>query len=265
MATTRLNLECVLKASELMPLSLGLIGGTGALDLLSAKRSFVVTTDWGDPSSALTEVCLGLADSPVRAWMIQRHGNPHHIPPHRVNYRANIDALKQAGVQQVIAINAVGGIDPKLKPGDLVLVDQLIDYTWGRAHTFSDDASHPLEHIEFAHPYAGKTFEQLKVAARSAGVSVYERGCYGATQGPRLETAAEIRRMAQDGCDVVGMTGMPEAALAREAGLDYASICIIANPAAGLEAEPISLEALHAVLDRSMAKVAHWLAHFGAL
>mgnify|MGYP000403136586 FL=1 len=251
-----------MKASELSKISLGLIGGTGALNLFSPKASFVVTTDWGDPSSALTEVSVGRADASMSAWMIQRHGNPHRIPPHRVNYRANIDALKQAGVQQIISINAVGGIDPNFAPGDLVLVDQLIDYTWGRAHTFSDDVSHTLEHVEFGNPYEGRTFEQLKVAAKSAGVAVHVGGCYGATQGPRLETAAEIKRMAHDGCDVVGMTGMPEAGLAREAGLDYASICIIANPAAGLEAEPIRLEELHAVLDRSMGKVAHWLSHF---
>lgn len=253
-----------MKASELNPLSYGVIAGTGAMDLFSPQASYVVTTPWGDPSSALTEVSLGAAEAPMTAWMIQRHGNPHRIPPHRVNYRANIHALKQAGVEHVIAINAVGGIDPSLKPGDLVLVDDLIDYTWGRAHTFSDDASQPLAHIEFARPYAGRMREKLIAAARLANVAVHVGGCYGATQGPRLETAAEIKRMAQDGCDVVGMTGMPEAGLAREAGLDYASVCIVANPAAGLEAEPISLEALHAVLDQSMAKVAHWLGHLEA-
>ncbi len=250
-----------MKASALNPLRLGVIAGTGAMDLFSPQASYVVTTSWGDPSSALTEVSLGSAGTALPAWMIQRHGNPHRIPPHRVNYRANIDALRQAGVEHVIAINAVGGIDPKLAPGDLVLVDDLIDYTWGRAHTFSDGVSQPLAHIEFATPYAGVLRENLIRAAKQADVSVHVGGCYGATQGPRLETAAEIRRMAQDGCDVVGMTGMPEAGLAREAGLDYASICIVANPAAGLEAEPISLEALHAVLDQSMAKVTQWLAH----
>lgn len=248
-----------MKASELNPLLYGVIAGTGAMDLFAPKTSYVVTTPWGDPSSALTEVSLGSASAPLPAWMIQRHGNPHRIPPHRVNYRANIDALKQAGVQHVIAINAVGGIDPNLGPGDLVLVDDLIDYTYGRVHTFSDDASQPLAHIEFARPYAGLMREKLIAAAQSANVAVHVGGCYGATQGPRLETAAEITRMAQDGCHVVGMTGMPEAGLAREAGLDYASVCIVANPAAGLEVEPISLEALHAVLDQSMAKVARWL------
>lgn len=254
-----------MNASELNPLSYGVIAGTGAMGLFSPRSSYVVTTPWGDPSSALTEVSLGSADASLPAWMIQRHGNPHRIPPHRVNYRANIDALKQAGVQHVMAINAVGGIDPNLKPGDLVLVDDLIDYTWGRAHTFSDDASQRLAHIEFARPYAGLMREKLIAAAELANVAVHVGGCYGATQGPRLETAAEIRRMAQDGCHVVGMTGMPEAGLAREAGLDYASVCIVANPAAGLEAEPISLEALHAVLDQSMAQVARWLEHLAPL
>lgn len=247
-----------MRASELESRLLGVIGGTGALSLFSAGDCYVVETEWGQPSSAMSEITLG-AQAQIPAWLIQRHGNPHRIPPHRVNYRANIAALKDAGVRHIIAINAVGGISPRYAPGDLVLVDDLIDYTWGRAHTFSDGPEHVLEHIEFAHPYQGPMWEALKRASDKANLSVHVGGCYGATQGPRLETAAEIKRMAQDGCDVVGMTGMPEASLAREAGIDYACICVVANPAAGLEAEPITMEALHAVLDESMGRVSQWL------
>jgi len=247
------------KAEQLSPLKVGVIAGTGALELFESGQDAVVTTNWGEPSSALTRVTLGANGRPIDAWMIQRHGNPHRIPPHRVNYRANIAALQQAGVEHVISINAVGGIRSEYKPGDLVLVDQLIDYTWGRAHTFSDGADQALLHVEFGNPYEGVMWQALAKAAQEAQVTVHLGGCYGATQGPRLETAAEIGRMANDGCDVVGMTGMPEAGLAREAGLDYASIAVVANPAAGLEAEPISLEALHAVLDGAMGKVGRWL------
>ncbi len=249
-----------MRAGELEKRRVGVIGGTGALSLFQAGDCFVVETDWGSPSSAISEITLGSEHRLTPAWLIQRHGNPHRIPPHRVNYRANIAALKEAGVQHIIAINAVGGISTDYAPGDLVLVDDLIDYTWGRAHTFSDGPEAPLNHIEFAHPYEGPMWDALKAAAIDANVKVHFGGCYGATQGPRLETAAEIKRMAQDGCDVVGMTGMPEASLAREAGMDYACICVVANPAAGLEAEPISMEALHAVLDESMVRVAQWLA-----
>lgn len=254
-----------MKPAELTPVALGVIGGTGALTLFQDHEAFVVDTPWGAPSSELTRVTLGVAKAKQSAWVIQRHGNPHRIPPHCVNYRANLWALKEAGVEHVIAINAVGGIDPTLTPGELVLVDQVIDYTWGRAHTYSDGSNQALQHIEFGQPYEGPLREALILAANEAGVGMRLGGCYGATQGPRLETEAEIARMARDGCDVVGMTGMPEASLARELGLDYACVCVVANPAAGVGAEPISLEEIHRVLDGAMSAVGKWLAHLPAL
>lgn len=234
---------------------LGLIAGTGALDLFEIVREQPVETVWGKPSSPLAEVRLGERS----AWLLARHGRPHRIPPHQVDYRANIAALAEAGVRHIIAINAVGGIDPALGAGALVLPDQLIDYTWGRAHSFSDGPEHPLEHIEFAEPFAGLARMALLQAARATGTALHDGGCYGATQGPRLETAAEIRRMAQDGCTLVGMTAMPEAALAREAGLDYVSLCVVANPAAGVSDDPISIEEIHRVLDQAMAEVGRLL------
>lgn len=234
-------------------MELAIIGGTGALDLFEPLRPAVaeLQTPWGPASMAPIPVALGQS----QAWFLARHGQPHRIPPHDVNYRANIALLKSLGVQRIIAINAVGAIDPNLAAGDLVLPDQLIDYTWGRAHTFSADADSPLLHIEFAQPFAGPTHDALLAAARISGVVLHQGGCYGVTQGPRLETAAEIARMAADGCTMVGMTAMPEAALAREAGLDYASLCVIANPAAGMDLEPISVAEIHRVLQAAMAQV----------
>ncbi len=236
--------------------TLALVAGTGALELFPVEQERAIETDWGRPSAALARVDLGRA----QAWLLARHGRPHRIPPHRIDYRANMAALATAGARHVIAINAVGSIDPELRPGDLVLPDQLIDYTWGRRHTFSDSADEPLEHIEFAEPFAGPTRRALRAAAAAVGVDLYDGGCYGATQGPRLETAAEIRRLAADGCTLVGMTAMPEAALAREAGMDYASLCVVANPAAGVGADAISIEAIHRVLDEAMGRVRRLLA-----
>jgi 5'-methylthioinosine phosphorylase len=239
-------------------MTLAIIGGTGALDLLQPGAEQTIETPYGAPSAPLRRVRLGNAE----AWFLARHGNPHHIPPHRVNYRANIDALRQLGVRQVIAINAVGAIDPGLAAGSLVLPDQLIDYSWGRVHSFSDDAESPLAHIEFAEPFAGLTRDSLLAAAKSAAVAVHDGGCVAVTQGPRLETAAEIRKYAVDGNTMVGMTSMPEAALAREAGLDYASLCVIANPAAGISDQPITMADIQAVLEVAMRQVGQLLGAF---
>ncbi len=230
---------------------IGIIGGTGALHILDRRDSQPVDTPYGPPSMAPVRVALGNSE----AWFIARHGDPHQIPPHRVNYRGNIRALADLGVAHIVAINAVGGIDPALPAGALVLPDQLIDYSWGRAHSFSDDAESPLQHIEFADPFAGPARAALRVAAASAGIALHDGGCVAVTQGPRLETSAEIRKLAADGCSLVGMTSMPEAALAREAGLDYASLCVIANPAAGLTEAPITMEEIAAVLNLAMEEV----------
>ncbi len=230
---------------------LAIIGGTGALDLFEVLDQRTLMTEFGPPSAPLSRVMLG--NQP--AWFLPRHGQPHSIPPHRVNYQANIQALHDLGARQVVAINAVGGIDPALAPGALVVPDQLIDYTWGRCHTFSDDAESALEHVEFGQPFSANARAAIVDAAARCAVPIVDHGCYAVTQGPRLETEAEIRRLAADGCSLVGMTAMPEAALARERTIDYGMLCVVANPAAGVSAEPISIEEIHAVLERAMSKV----------
>lgn len=236
--------------------TLGIIAGTGALELFEILEEQAVETRWGTPSAVPARVRIGSQD----AWLLARHGRPHHIPPHRVDYRANIAALAKLGVERIVAINAVGSIARDLCPGDLVVPDQLIDYTSGRAQTFSDSADEPLMHIEFAEPFSASARQALLAAGIRAQVRVHDGGCYGVTQGPRLETAAEISRMASDGCTLVGMTAMPEAALAREAELEYASLCVIANPGAGLSDEPISIDDIHRVLTDAMERVAALLA-----
>ena len=232
-------------------MKLAVIGGTGALRLFKPLRKVALTTPFGAPSDRPQQVDVGGAE----IWFLARHGDPHRIPPHRVNYRANIHALRTLGVDSVLAINAVGGLAPGLRAGSMMVPDQIIDYTWGRAHTFSDGGSAPLRHIDFTHPYDGPLRDQLVEAARAAGQEIVEGGCHAVTQGPRLETAAEVRRLASDGCDVVGMTAMPEAALAREAGLDYASLCVVANAGAGLEDGPITEDDIQHVLQRAMRDV----------
>ncbi|MEO8223237.1 MAG: S-methyl-5'-thioinosine phosphorylase, partial [Gammaproteobacteria bacterium] len=155
------------------------------------------------------------------------------IPPHRVNYRANVWALSQLGLDHVLAINAVGGISPAAAPGRLVLPDQLIDYTWGREHTYTGDSRFPLQHVDFTEPFSGLFRDRLLASARRLGLDLMPTATYAVTQGPRLESAAEIDRLERDGCHVVGMTAMPEAGLARELGLSYAICCVVVNQAAG--------------------------------
>jgi len=236
-------------------IELGVIGGTGALRLFEAERSSAVTTPFGAPSARPCQIRIG--DRP--AWFLARHGDPHRIPPHKVNYRANIHALRALGVTRVIALNAVGGIDPALPSGALVVPDQIIDYTFGRAHTFSDGGSAPLRHIDFTEPFSTRLRAGLLKAASQAGVEAVDGGCHAVTQGPRLETAAEVRRLKRDGCSVVGMTAMPEAALAREAGLEYAGLCVVANGAAGVQQGPITEADIHAVLEPAMERVSRLL------
>lgn len=233
--------------------TLAIIGGTGVDDLdgLELSHAHDVSTPFGATSRPIQEGQLG----ELKLFFLQRHGAPQAIPPHLINYRANIWALASLGVEEVVAINAVGGISEQMRPGCLLFPDQLIDYTWGREHSFDDGAEGSLMHIDFSQPYSSTLHAALVEAAAAEGISYAAAGVYGATQGPRLETAAEIRRMAQDGCDVVGMTGMPEAALARELDLAYASVCMVVNPAAGLEDKPITLEAMREVLQQEASVV----------
>ena len=233
--------------------TLGIIGGTGIdkLDGLQLVDEHAVETPYGDPSRLIQEGRLGQ----TRLFFLQRHGSPRAIPPHLINYRANLWALRSLDVSDVVAINAVGGISPAMRPGKLVIPDQIIDYTWGREHTIDIGEHDRLMHIDFTEPYDSELRQRLLQVARDKDISHSDKAVHGVMQGPRLETAAEIRRMANDGCDLVGMTGMPEASLARELGLAYASICMVVNAAAGLDDEPLTLEAMRATLAREAAVV----------
>ena len=231
---------------------LGIIGGSGltALSGLRVLRRQMQQTPWGEPSGPL--VVGEFAGREV--IFLPRHGQPHAIPPHKINYRANLWALHEIGVRRVVAVNAVGGISAELDPGTLVIPDQIIDYTWSRPQTYFDSGLDRVTHVDFTEPYCREMRDLLLATATSLGLAPCAGGTYGATQGPRLESAAEITRLERDGCHVVGMTGMPEAALARELGLDYACICVVANRAAGKSAEPITLELIQAHLDQGMQK-----------
>ncbi|HVX03499.1 MAG TPA: S-methyl-5'-thioinosine phosphorylase [Rhodanobacteraceae bacterium] len=237
-------------------IDLAVIGGTGvyAFPGLQRAQRHHVSTRWGEPSSAIV---TGEVEG-RRLAFLARHGEGHTIAPHRINYRANIDALHELGARRVIGVNAVGGIRDDMGPRVLAIPDQLIDYTTGRVSSFCDAEGEAVLHAEFGVPYAASLRRGLLDAARRDGVQVVDGGCYGATQGPRLETRAEIARMRRDGCDLVGMTGMPEAALARERGIDYACIAVVANWAAGCGPDPdapISLDEIHAHLAAAVGQV----------
>ena len=237
---------------------LAIIGGTGLNQLTDAWRPIDrIETPYGPAATPVLETTLGGRS----VLFLARHGRPHRVPPHRINYRANIWLLKQLGATAVIASNAVGGIAEGLEAGDIVVPDQIIDYTWGREHTYMDESR--LNHVDFTGPYDA----QLRRALVAAGGSHVSRdaGVYGCTQGPRLESAAEIERMARDGCDVVGMTGMPEAGLARELDLPYASICLVVNRAAGRSPVPLSEVEMVAVAARTIARVVDVLRATAAL
>jgi len=230
------------------------IGGTGMNQWpgLEVADSVFVDTPYGAPSAPLL---LGKVHG-TSALFLARHGQGHKLPPHRINYRANLWALKQAGVQSVVAIAAVGGIAHWFAPGTVAIADDLIDYTWGREHTYSDGMpGAPFDHVEMTEPYSARVRRELIEASRASGVEATEHGVMGVTQGPRLETPAEIRRMQSDGCDMVGMTGMPEAALARELGLDYACLAVSVNWGAGLGNGGGIHDEIAASLEQGMTRV----------
>ncbi|HVI26459.1 MAG TPA: S-methyl-5'-thioinosine phosphorylase [Xanthomonadaceae bacterium] len=228
------------------PIDLAVIGGTGvyALAELEQAEAHMPDTRYGPPSGPVRVGTL----AGRRVAFLARHGEGHSVPPHRINYRANLAALQQLGARRVLALNTVGGITPGYAPRALACVDQLIDYTWGRIATLCEEDGSEVLHVDFGEPYTPALRRSILDAAARAGVAVVDGGCYGATQGPRLETRAEIARLRRDGCDVVGMTGMPEASLARELGLDYASLAIVANWAAGAGPEPDEVITLDEVL-----------------
>ncbi|MGM0767190.1 MAG: S-methyl-5'-thioinosine phosphorylase [Pseudomonadota bacterium] len=231
----------------------GIIGGTGLTTLsgLEITGERELESPWGNPSSSLVEGLLGHQ----RVIFLSRHGNPHRIPPHQVNYRANLWALQQAGVRTVVGVNAVGGIHPAMGPAHIVIPDQIIDYTWGRGSTFFEGELEAVTHIDFTFPYTESARAVLAAAARKLDVSFSDFGVYGATQGPRLETAAEIVRLERDGCDLVGMTGMPEASLAAELGLNYVCLGLVVNWAAGKSDHIITMEEIEAAIAQGMSGV----------
>jgi 5'-methylthioinosine phosphorylase len=234
---------------------LAIIGGSGLTKLanLEVSRRLAARTPYGDPSGAITCGKIGKSD----VLFLARHGYGHTIPPHEVNYRANLWALKDAGADSVVSVASVGGIRNDIWPGAILLPHQVIDYTWGRASTFFEGPGAPVNHIDFTEPYSRVMRARLLNAAAAAGERVTDGGVYAATQGPRLETAAEIHRLERDGADIVGMTGMPEAALAREIGLEYAALTVVANYAAGRgdSEHAVPLDKIGAVLEEAMGRV----------
>lgn len=238
---------------------LAIIGGTGlrSLKTLEITQRQVVHTPYGEPSGPLTHGVL----SGKKVVFLARHGYRHTIPPHEINYRANLWALKHAGATRVIAVAAVGGIRTDLAPGSIVIPDQIIDYTAGRAQTFFESGQTPVTHIDFTRPYSDSLRDILIRGCAAGKLEICARATYGATQGPRLETTAEINRMERDGCDIVGMTGMPEASLARELEMDYAACAVIANPAAGRGPGNITMQEIEENLKIGMERVRLLLEH----
>ena len=234
---------------------IAIIGGSGLTQLanLEITRRQIVRTPYGEPSGPLTFGRTGNAE----VVFLARHGYGHTLAPHEINYRANLWALQMQGVTRVISVCTVGGIAAGLGAGAIAIPDQIVDYTWGRPSTYFEGSEQPVTHIDFTFPYDEDTRQRAIAAARAAGVPVVEGGTYAATQGPRLETKAEIDRMEGDGATMVGMTGMPEAALARELRLGYAALAVVVNPAAGRgsSARSVSLENIGRVIEETMGKV----------
>jgi len=234
---------------------LAIIGGSGLGELgnMSATQRKVVRTPYGEPSAPLVYGRIGRRD----VVFLARHGERHRFAPHEVNYRANLWALKDAGAREVLSVATVGGIRAELAPGALVLPDQLIDYTWGRHATYHEGPGAEVNHIDFTEPYSHGLRNKIRDAARACGEKLVDGGVYATTQGPRLETAAEINRLERDGAHIVGMTAMPEAALAREISLEYAAIAVVANYAAGRgdAKRAVPLDRIGAVLEEAMGRV----------
>ena len=233
---------------------LAIVGGSG---LYSLGDDFQV----GDLCSRETPYGETSADIEIGRWRDQqvaflpRHGPGHRVPPHAINYRANLWALKQAGVGKIISVNAVGGISADMSPCTLALPQQLIDYSSGREHSYFDGSDGVVRHVDFSEPYSARLRTCLKQAAEQLQLSIVDAGTYGCTNGPRFETAAEIERMRRDGCSIVGMTGMPEAALARELDIEYACLAIVVNWAAGVAASEISMGEIMANLEQCVQQL----------
>jgi 5'-methylthioadenosine phosphorylase len=233
---------------------LAIIGGSGLTQLASLDLTHrkAIRTPYGEPSGALTFGRLKGRE----VVFLARHGYGHTIPPHEVNYRANIWALREGGATEIVSVASVGGIRADLGPGTLVIPHQVIDYTWGRRATFFEGGDVPVTHVDFTRPYSEAVRQKLLTAARACGEAVFDGAVYAASQGPRLETAAEIDRLERDGAEVVGMTGMPEAALARELDLAYAAIAVVVNHAAGRgeSAGGVKLDGIEQMLHQTIAR-----------
>ena len=234
---------------------LAIIGGTGMAQLscLEISHRQIMKTPYGEPSGPLT---FGRINKHEIVFLA-RHGYGHTIPPHAVNYRANLWALHSLNPTRVLSVASVGGIRADLTPGKIVIPDQIIDHTYGRKFTYFEDTDKPITHIDFTEPYCDITRRLILEAAKLENEKIIDEGVYAATQGPRLETAAEINKLEREGADMVGMTGMPESALAKELGLHYATIAVVANYAAGrgTNTHVILLEDVHAVLEKAMVGV----------
>lgn len=231
----------------------GIIGGSGLTEYpgLTQTEELTVETPLGLPSGKIVKGVLNGCD----VVFLARHGHPHSLPPHKINYRANLVALQQLGVSEIIAVNAVGGITEKMDSECICIPDQIIDYTHGREDTYFDGIFKPLDHVDFSFPYDPPLRSALQKAAQLADIQVEMDGVYGATQGPRLETIAEINRLEKDGCDLVGMTGMPEAVLSRELNIPYACLSLVVNKAAGKSDGLITMDEIYATLESGMKKV----------
>lgn len=234
---------------------LAIIGGTGLTQLANLKITHrqVMRTPYGEPSGPMTFGTINQQE----VMFLARHGYGHTIPPHEVNYRANLWALRDQGATRVIAATSVGGIRADLVPGTLVVPDQIIDYTYGRGFTYFDGKDKAVTHIDFTRPYNEKLRQHILSSVKRAGDTCVDGGVHAVMQGPRLETAAEINRLERDGADMVGMTGMPEASLAKELGLAYATIAVVVNYAAGrgTSRDHIALETIGVVMGPAMERV----------
>jgi 5'-methylthioinosine phosphorylase len=237
--------------------ALAVIGGSG-FDQYPELKSLEIL-DLDTPYGKAAPITVGELSGRTLLFM-PRHGPEHKVPPHLINYRANVWALREQGVGRVLAVNAVGGIRADFGPGRLVIPDQLIDYTSGRAHTFFTGGEAGVTHVEFDRPYDEPWRASLLASAQREQMDIADGGVLGCTQGPRLETAAEIRRLRNDGCDLVGMTGMPEAGLAKELGLTYASLAVVVNWAGGVGSQPVTLETIIRQLQVSIADVKKFIA-----
>lgn len=229
---------------------LAIIGGTGlnAPTLFQQDGLLDVVTPWSEVAVPVQtghwqgKPCL----------FLPRHGAGHSIPPHKINYRANIWALREAGATAVVAVNAVGGIAPDTGPAEVILPHDVIDYTWGREHTYFDGSQTAdlpsVSHVDVSDIYDTELLAKTAAAAKTAGIEIVDGGVFAITQGPRLETPAEINRLERDGCAIVGMTAMPEAALAKEIELPYVNLAVSVNWAAGRGEGDI-----HAEIEQSLA------------